>query len=192
MLLLVELRAKLPTSVESSADEQKHRGRSSGKESALLDFGPRNEILRPTPCAFADLFPQQIPLPLLYSVTRSPPDFTGTLHPILLRTRDFNVYELTFSAPEEADGVWESLKGLCSGVGAGGLPGLYAFFYGGQHDDKKGKGKAGWGIYEPEREFKRMGLGTRSKAWRSSAINSDYEVRPVSFLRGGFTAGTNS
>lgn len=43
--------------------------------------------------------------------------------------------------------------------------------------DRKGKGKAGWGIYEPEKEFARMGVGSRSKAWRASEINADYEVR---------------
>ncbi|KAK4703072.1 hypothetical protein P7C70_g3151, partial [Phenoliferia sp. Uapishka_3] len=116
----------------------------------------------------------EISLPLLYSVTRSAPNHIGTIHPLVLRTRDFTVYDLTFSAAEEAEGVWDSLKGICSGVGSGGLPGLYAFFYGGEKD-RKGKGRAGWNIYEPEREFKRMGVGSRSKAWRSSAINRDYE-----------------
>lgn len=122
----------------------------------------------------------QIPLPLLHSVARTPPNLTGTVHPLLLRTRDFQVYDLTFSAAEEADGVWESLKGLCGGLGAGGLETLYAFFYEGElggQVDRKGKGKEGWGVYEPEKEFARMGVGSRSKAWRASEINADYEVR---------------
>lgn len=66
---------------------------------------------------------------------------------------------------------------MCTGVAAEGLEGLYAFFYEGEKKgDRKGKGRAGWGIYHPEKEFQRMGLGSRSKAWRTSAINADFEV----------------
>ncbi|KAI5477738.1 protein tyrosine phosphatase [Pseudohyphozyma bogoriensis] len=119
-----------------------------------------------------------IPLPLLYSVTRSPANLTGTSHPLILRTRDFQVYELIFSQPEEADGVWESLKGLCASLGSGGLEGLYAYFYDGG-EDRKGKKKEGWDVYQPEKEFKRMGLGTRSSAWRVSKINNDFEFCPT-------------
>lgn len=117
---------------------------------------------------------QQIALPLLYSVTRTPPTLQGAPTPLVLRTRDFSVYELHFEATEELDGVWDSLKGLCKEVGAGGLEGLYAFFYEGEKS--KGKGKAGWSIYRPEKEFARMGVGSRSKAWRFTNINHDFEV----------------
>lgn len=134
-----------------------------------LSHGPRERAL-----TIARSVPQ-IPLPLLHSVTRSAPNLTGTTHPLILRTRDFLVYDLTFSAAEEAEGVWESLKGICGQVAQGGLPGTYAFFYGGERD-RKGKGRAGWDVYEPEREFKRMGVGSRSKAWRFTKINHDYEV----------------
>lgn len=69
------------------------------------------------------------------------------------------------------------MKALCTGVAAEGLEGLYAFFHEGERkSDTKGKGKAGWDIYQPEKEFGRMGLGSRSKAWRTSAINADFEV----------------
>lgn len=130
----------------------------------------------------------QIPLPLLHSVARTSPNFKGTAHPIILRTRDYIVYDLIFPSAEEADGVWESLKGLCTGVTSTGLEGLYAFYYEGEERvnvegsttlkvDRKGKGKAGWNIYEPEKEFSRMGVGSRSNAWRFSNVNKDYEVR---------------
>lgn len=36
----------------------------------------------------------------------------------------------------------------------------------------------GWNIYNPREEFGRMGVGTRSKAWRFTTINNDYSVRP--------------
>jgi hypothetical protein len=35
----------------------------------------------------------------------------------------------------------------------------------------------GWTIYSPREEFGRMGVGTRSKAWRFTDINKDYAVR---------------
>lgn len=81
---------------------------------------------------------------------------------------------------EEHDGVWDSLKGLCQGVQAAGFEGLYAYYFEG---DKKGKGKEqaegihGWDVYQPEKEFRRMGVGSRTNAWRTTDINADYEVR---------------
>lgn len=125
-----------------------------------------------------DLFTtKQIPLPLLFSVTRTPPTLQGDPTPLIIRTRDFSVYELHFDATEELDGVWDSLKGLCRDVSSGGLEGLYAYFYEGERKaDKKGKGKAGWNIYQPEKEFARMGVGSRSKAWRFTNINHDFDV----------------
>lgn len=82
------------------------------------------------------------------------------------------------------------MKGLCTGVTNGGLEACYAFFYegeiasgeGNRKEDKKGKGRAGWDIYEPSKEFARMGVGSRSKAWRFSSVNKDYEVRHVLWL----------
>ena len=35
----------------------------------------------------------------------------------------------------------------------------------------------GWTLYSPREEFGRMGVGTRSKAWRFTDINKDYTVR---------------
>jgi hypothetical protein len=36
----------------------------------------------------------------------------------------------------------------------------------------------GWSVYSPREEFARMGVGSRSKAWRFTDINKDYVVRP--------------
>ena len=35
----------------------------------------------------------------------------------------------------------------------------------------------GWNLYSPREEFGRMGVGTRSKAWRFTDIHKDYTVR---------------
>jgi myotubularin-related protein 6/7/8 len=39
----------------------------------------------------------------------------------------------------------------------------------------------GWSIYSAKEEFIRMGVGTRTKAWRFTDINKDYTVRISSF-----------
>lgn len=50
---------------------------------------------------------------------------------------------------------------------------LYAFFYSPNPPVDNG----GWNIYSPREEFGRMGVGTRTKAWRFTDINKDYSVR---------------
>jgi hypothetical protein len=37
----------------------------------------------------------------------------------------------------------------------------------------------GSNLYSPREEFGRMGVGTRSKAWRFTDINKDYTVRSL-------------
>ncbi|GAA5910526.1 hypothetical protein JCM6882_008546 [Rhodosporidiobolus microsporus] len=118
-----------------------------------------------------------IPLPLLHSVTRTPPTLTGEPTPLVLRTRDYTTYSLHFSSTADVESVWDSLKGLCGSFSSGGLENRFAFFC--KHgEDKKGKGKVGWQIYSPEEEFARMGLGTRSKAWRFTTVNADFQFCP--------------
>ena len=36
--------------------------------------------------------------------------------------------------------------------------------------------RSGWSIYSPREEFGRMGIGSRTKAWRFTDINKDYSV----------------
>lgn len=51
---------------------------------------------------------------------------------------------------------------------------LYAFFY---VPNPPFAVNNGWSIYTLREEFSRMGVGTRSKAWRFTDINKDYSVR---------------
>ncbi|GAA5910045.1 phosphatidylinositol-3-phosphatase YMR1 [Sporobolomyces salmoneus] len=135
-----------------------------------------------------------IPLSLLHSVTRTPPSFTGSPSPLLLRSRDFFTYSISFTTSQELEEVYESIKTLCAGCSMGGLENRWAFFHhsttqtrargekeGGEEGGKgKGKGKGGWGweLYDPQEEFGRMGLGKRSKAWRFTEINTDFNFCP--------------
>ena len=50
---------------------------------------------------------------------------------------------------------------------------LYAFFY---EPGKAEKKFSSWGIYQPEKEFARMGVGTKTNEWRVTYINKDYSV----------------
>lgn len=54
---------------------------------------------------------------------------------------------------------------------------LYAFFY---EPGKVEKKINAWGIYNPVKEFTRMGLGTKTMEWRITNINKDYSVFAVS------------
>ncbi|SCZ88847.1 BZ3500_MvSof-1268-A1-R1_Chr2-1g04675 [Microbotryum saponariae] len=125
----------------------------------------------------------KLPFSLIHSVSRGPPNHDGSPSAITIRTRDFLVYDLFFREADEANGIWDRLKALCAEVAAHGIQGLYAFSDNATVDiskvngpDAKGKGKAGWMIYSPEAEFARMGLGTRSRAWRFTALNEKYDV----------------
>jgi hypothetical protein len=50
---------------------------------------------------------------------------------------------------------------------------LYAFFY---EPGKVEKKINAWGIYNPVKEFARMGIGTKTMEWRITNINKDYSV----------------
>jgi myotubularin-related protein 6/7/8 len=50
---------------------------------------------------------------------------------------------------------------------------LYAFSYSPQPPLESSDG---WQIYQPRVEFTRMGVGSRTKAWRFTDINKDYSV----------------
>ncbi|KAK4048291.1 phosphatidylinositol-3-phosphatase ymr1 [Microbotryomycetes sp. JL201] len=142
-----------------------------------LHLTPHHVVFRPSEVATTVEQEVWLPLSLLHSVTRTPPTLDGSPTPLVLKTRDFQTFELAFQSVEQADGVWDSLKGVCQAVATAGVEQLYAFT---QKDklDRKGKSKAGWNIYEPEKEFKRMGVGNRSQAWRVSLINANFDFCP--------------
>lgn len=64
---------------------------------------------------------------------------------------------------------------------------LYAFYYTpspplepsallSSSPESNAAANSGWNVYNPREEFARMGLGTRTKAWRFTDINKDYTV----------------
>ena len=141
----------------------------------------------------------QVPYPLISLVTRLPQTLTGK-SPLTIRTRTFENLLLSFERDTEASDVFESIKELT--VASKSLPSpppsarpegtltnsnlpdsvnqLYAFSY---VPNPPLPTRNGWSIYSPREEFGRMGIGSRTKAWRFTDINRDYSVSPPLRLR---------
>ncbi|KAH8106892.1 phosphatases II [Cristinia sonorae] len=113
-----------------------------------------------------------VPYPLVSLVTRLPQTMYG-LNPLTIRTRTFETFTLSFKSEKDIIDVFESVKELTV---ATSITQLYAFFY---TPNPPLEAKSGWSIYSPRTEFGRMGVGTRSKAWRFTDINKDYSFSPT-------------
>ncbi|KIJ10493.1 hypothetical protein PAXINDRAFT_177455 [Paxillus involutus ATCC 200175] len=112
-----------------------------------------------------------VPYPLISLVMQLPHTLRGQ-SPITFHTRTFETFSLSFGSDRDAIDVFESVKELtvCTSVNQ-----LYAFFY---SPNTPFESDGGWSIYSPREEFGRMGVGTRTKAWRFTDINKDYQFSP--------------
>ncbi|EIN07202.1 phosphotyrosine protein [Punctularia strigosozonata HHB-11173 SS5] len=93
--------------------------------------------------------------------------------PLTLRTRTFETFTLTFTTESDALDVFDSVKELTV---ATSVTQLYAFFY---SPNPPFAANDGWSFYSPREEFGRMGVGTRTKAWRFTDVNKDYSFCPT-------------
>ncbi|KAH9980851.1 protein-tyrosine phosphatase-like protein [Lactifluus volemus] len=110
--------------------------------------------------------------PLINLVTRLPQTLSGQC-PISFRCRTFETFSLSFEKDSDATDVFESVKELTV---ANSVTQLYAFCY---TPSPPLSASDGWTVYSPREEFGRMGVGTRSKAWRFTDINKDYAFSPT-------------
>ena len=55
----------------------------------------------------------------------------------------------------------------------GSISQVYAFYY---IPEKEFKCKDGWEVYDPRKEFERLGVVAESKVWRFTDINQNYTV----------------
>ncbi|KAF8470480.1 phosphatases II [Russula ochroleuca] len=108
-----------------------------------------------------------VPYPLINLVTRLPQTLSGQC-PISFRCRTFETFSLSFERDTDAADVFESVKELTV---ANSVTQLYAFCY---TPSPPLSVSDGWNLYSPREEFGRMGVGTRSKAWRFTDVNKDY------------------
>jgi len=94
---------------------------------------------------------------------------------IRLRCRDFTFVCFYFNDDRKARDAYESIKAWTCKIGR--IEKLYAFTY--QPPGlEKDVVPSGWAIYDPMREWRRMGVETESRKtnWRISRINVDYAV----------------
>ncbi|KAI9445984.1 phosphatases II [Lactarius indigo] len=110
--------------------------------------------------------------PLINHVNRLPQTLSGQC-PISFRCRTFETFSLSFEQDAEATDVFETVKELTV---ADSVTQLYAFNY---TPSPPLTASNGWTLYSPREEFGRMGVGTRSKAWRFTDINKDYTFCPT-------------
>ncbi|KAI0636505.1 phosphatases II [Trametes polyzona] len=113
-----------------------------------------------------------VPYPLISLVSRMPMTLQGQC-PLTIHTRTFETIFLSFATEKDAIDVFESVKELTV---ATSVSQLYAFYY---VPNPPFAASNGWSIYSPREEFMRMGVGTRSKAWRFTDINKDYSLSPT-------------
>lgn len=113
-----------------------------------------------------------IAYPIIGTAHRHPPSAASPPH-IRLRNRDFSFVQFRFETDRECRDVFQSIKDLT--VIKGGVEKLYAYFYQPMAAEKRSNG---WTVYDPLKEYQRMGVGTdRCMGWRVSNINQDYSVR---------------
>ncbi|GAA6059046.1 hypothetical protein JCM10212_001271 [Sporobolomyces blumeae] len=111
----------------------------------------------------------KVPYALIHSVTRSAPFHSGAPSPLVVRTRTFSRYSIHLADPAALERAWDILRRKTAACDARPDP---VDLVDGDVDKK------GWTVYDPEREFARMGIGKRTAAWRFSHINADYSFCP--------------
>ncbi|KAG8904253.1 hypothetical protein FRB99_002037 [Tulasnella sp. 403] len=126
---------------------------------------------------------RSVPYPVVSLVTRQPQTLHG-FAPLSFRTRTFETFTLTFARDADAVDVFESIKELTVISKDRDSPGnsgdlidqSYAFDY---QPKPPLDSTDGWNLFNPREEFARMGIGSRSKAWRFTDINKDYSFCPT-------------
>ncbi|KAJ7087792.1 protein-tyrosine phosphatase-like protein [Mycena epipterygia] len=113
-----------------------------------------------------------VPYPLISLVTRLAQTLQGQC-PLTFHSRTFETFSLAFNKEADASDVFDSVKELTV---ATSVEQLYAFFY---SPNPPLPTSEGWSIYSPRDEFGRMGVGSRTKAWRFTDINKDYSFSPT-------------
>ncbi|KAF8334219.1 uncharacterized protein EI90DRAFT_3288434 [Cantharellus anzutake] len=113
-----------------------------------------------------------IPYPLISTVTRLPLSLYGQ-SPLAFGSRNFEYFTFVFTKEKDAMDVFESVKELTVSPS---VTSLYAYFY---QPNPPLSSNDGWFIYNSRQEFTRMGIGSRTKAWRFTDINKDYTFCPT-------------
>ncbi|KAI8990306.1 protein-tyrosine phosphatase-like protein [Pilobolus umbonatus] len=114
-----------------------------------------------------------IPYPIIHTVERQPPSFQSGRHPLYIKCRDFMIITLSLLKDGEAQDVFDSIQKLACVTS---IEQLYAYSY---QPEIPFTSDDGWNIYNPLKEYRRMGVGVKSNMWRLSTINKDYTYSPT-------------
>ena len=98
----------------------------------------------------------------------------GTSRPssIRLRCRDFTFVCFYFDKENKARDVFETIKLWTCKLGH--IDKLYAFSY---QPPPPERALNGWNLYDPRKEWARLGVENEGSGWRISEINRQYQVR---------------
>lgn len=106
---------------------------------------------------------------------RPSPATSRQLSSIRLRCRDFAFVCFYFANENKARDVYETIKLWTCKIGR--VDKLYAFTF---QPPPPERGFNGWDLYDPRKEWARLGVEGDGNGWRISHINADYNVRLAS------------
>ncbi|GBB98034.1 hypothetical protein RclHR1_03120019 [Rhizophagus clarus] len=117
-----------------------------------------------------------ISYPIIHTVERRPPTSSSSeprYWPLLIKCRNFIFVTISVPVEKEAIDVFDTIQKLTC---ISSISQLYAFYY---KPEKEFKCKDGWEVYDKRKEFTRMGVCTKSSAWRFSDVNENYTLCPT-------------
>ncbi|KAG1055955.1 hypothetical protein G6F46_007188 [Rhizopus delemar] len=113
-----------------------------------------------------------IPYPIIHTVERQPVSLQSGRHPLYIRCRDFMTLTFGLLKEGEAQDVFDTIQKLAC---VSSIEQLHAYSYQPQVPYLTNNG---WSIYDPIKEYERMGIGSSDK-WRFTIINRDYKYSPT-------------
>ncbi|KAI8368633.1 protein-tyrosine phosphatase-like protein [Choanephora cucurbitarum] len=114
-----------------------------------------------------------IPYPIIHTVERQPPSLQTGRHPLYIKCRDFMILTLSLLKEGEAQDVFDSIQNMAC---INSIEQMYAYAY---QPRIPFTSKSGWNIYDPLKEYERMGVDVKTDAWRFTLINRDYKYSPT-------------
>ncbi|RCI04412.1 hypothetical protein CU098_008094 [Rhizopus stolonifer] len=114
-----------------------------------------------------------IPYPIIHTVERQPPSLQTGRHPLSIKCRDFMMLTLSLLKEGEAQDVFDSIQKLAC---VNSIEQLYAYAY---QPRIPFTSTNGWNIYDPLKEYERMGVDVKTDTWRFTLINRDYKYSPT-------------
>lgn len=91
-----------------------------------------------------------------------------------IRCKDFTFLSFNFNSDQHCKDAFDSMLKLTC---LSDITKIYAFMY--KPGSLERSQPNGWSLYDPLKEFERMGTFSLSKSWRTTNINADYSFSPT-------------